>query len=381
MLADEDHGLIADAPGTVARLRRGRFADLLAEEGLDIAVLWHQPTVCYFTGNEIAAGALLVVERGGGAVVVCDDYDAHNFRTADPGLEVRPAGYGTALLPILTEELAARPDAVVGVETAGLPYRDMDGLRIALRPRVPVPVDRLVGRLRLVKSATEVGHIRAAARAVESAYRTAGYLLRTSTTERELAAAVYVELLRRGSEHVASQPYVKSGPRALLTHARWTDRTIGPDDHVLLEFGGSVHRYHAALMRTRLAADPSADYRRAVRGVLAGRDAYLEATRPGITAAGLHERYLDALRAHGVQGWNRHASGYSLGIAFPPYWGEVTLLTVAHGSDVVLEEGMVLHLISGLTQPSEAVPHVGLSECVLVTATGVERLVQLPDFL
>jgi len=42
---------------------------------------------------------------------------------------------------------------------------------------------------------------------------------------------------------------------------------------------------------------------------------------------------------------------------------------------------MVLHAISGLTEPDAGVGHVGLSECVLVTPQGVEKLINVEDFL
>jgi Xaa-Pro aminopeptidase len=134
-------------------------------------------------------------------------------------------------------------------------------------------------------------------------------------------------------------------------------------------------------MRTRLPEKTTSDLRRAIDAVVAGRNTYLDIIKPGLTAAQVHEAYLATLDRHGVRKWNRHSSGYSFGIAYPPYWGELRHLILAKGVEVPLQANMVLHAISGLTEPRAGVGHVGLSECLLITHNGVEKLISIEDFL
>jgi Xaa-Pro dipeptidase len=150
---------------------------------------------------------------------------------------------------------------------------------------------------------------------------------------------------------------------------------------VLLEVAACVERYHAPIMRSRLGDRDDADYRATVEAVVAGRDAYLDALRPGVTIAALHAAHEAALDQRDMRHRNRHAGGYSLGVAFAPLWGEMNLLMIGPSDDRPLRAGMALHVISGLTDPEAGIPHIGLSECVLVTETGYERLVDAPDFL
>lgn len=377
------------APATAASVhlaehpaRLGRLARILRERRLDAAVLWDPGTVCYFTGNEISGPNVAIVDADGACTVVCDEYDAFNFSGLGAGVQLRPCPYGEN--PV--EHLAAHVrrhhcGARIGLEFADLRLALHQALVAAIGAGELVPIDRDVGDIRLVKSAPEVECIRAAAAAVEAAYAAATEVLVSDTTEHRVAAAIYAALLAHGSHYTAGQPYVKSGPRALNTHARWGDRAVAPGEHVLLELAACRHRYHAALMRTRLPTRIGPALQRALDAVRAGRDAHLEALRPGITAGALHQAYLRALDRYGVRGWNRHSSGYSLGIAFPPYWGEIRHLTLGPGADRPLQPGMVLHVIAGLTEPEEGVGHVGLSECVLVTETGFERLINMRDFL
>jgi Xaa-Pro dipeptidase len=368
---------VRERPERLSRLARG-----LAGKGIDAAVLLDSATVTYFTANQIAGSNIAIVTKTGECTVVCDEYDAYNFECLGAGLETIPVSYLDDPMRHAAKWLADRSAIkTVGLEFADLRLSAHRILSAALDGRTTLPVDPLVADIRLRKSPGEVALIRQAATTVEGAFNTAQDLLANPTDERRLAAAIYDALLARGSDYVAGQPYVKSGERALNTHARWSGRNISPGEQVLLEIGGCVERYHAALMRTRLPEKPSPAVQRAVDAVRAGRDAHLKVLRPGVTGDALHAAYLTALDRYGVRSWSRHSSGYPLGIAFPPYWGEIRLMTLTSGVTRQLEPGTALHVISGLTEPTENVAHVGLSECLLVTESGWERLIDVNDFL
>jgi Xaa-Pro dipeptidase len=361
--------------------RRAQLARGLGELEADAALLWSPGNLCYFTGNDIAGGHALLVFADGRTVVVADEYDQYNFvRLASNDLEVQAVPYTESVFSAVAA-LLGEQDRVkcLAVELVDVRHEVVN--TASANERTIVPLDGLLRRIRLVKSQIEIDQVRAAAATTHAALTSATSLLMETTSEAAVAAAIYQALIMNGSEHVASQPYVKAGERALLTHARWGSRRIDPEDHVLIEVAGSVNRYHAPLMRTRLTAARSSDYERAIQGVVAGRDAYLRHATAGTTGDDLHERYLEALDEHGVADWNRHACGYSVGVGIAPYWGEVGLLTISRGSEIELRPGMILHLISGVIEPARDIPHVGLSECVLITDGEPERLLLFPDFL
>ncbi len=361
--------------------RLSLFAAALERRGLAGALIWDPANLCYYTGNEISGPNYAWIGAAGGVHVFCDEYDAYNVSLGAPGLAIHPAAYWTDPLDLALDHLARQKPGLIGLETRDIRHSVQAKIAGRLGQTRLEPIDDLIAGQRLVKSAAEQERIRRAATIVGEAYEAARALLLKSTSEREVAAAVYRALVMGGSDYVASQPYIKSGNRALLTHARWGDRPIDPDDHVLLELGACVNRYHAALMRTRLPARPNPATQRAIDAVRAGRDAHLSVLRPGTTADELHGAYLSALERYGAKAWNRHSSGYSFGIAYPPYWGEIKLMTLTRGAERRLEPGMALHVIAGVTAPEENLPHVGLSECVLITDSGFDRLIGAPDFL
>lgn len=372
---------VTDIPLAEYRSRRAMLASHARGAGLSAIVVWSPPTLTYLTGNDISASAALVIDASGAATVVTDDYDTFNFESiGDDQLRIVPLPYVEDPFEKVVQHLVSSygRGCVIGAELSGISWKARSLLGSAAD--VAAVDDRLTA-MRLIKTEAELGLMRRAARSLEAGILAVQPDLSSPTTEATIASRLYAGIIAADSEPLASQPYVKSGARALLTHARWSSKPVAPDEHVLIEAAASIGRYHVAIMRSRLARDRSQHYLRAVAAVTAARDKYLESARPGVTAHEVHEEYVRTLRKEGVGAWNRHACGYSLGLASPPLWGETDLLFVTRNNQRELAPGMVLHLIAGLTEPALAVPHIGLSECVLITNTGCERLVHLPDFL
>ena len=65
-------------------------------------------------------------------------------------------------------------------------------------------------------------------------------------------------------------------------------------------------------------------------------------------------------------------TGYSIGIAFTPDWGEGGILSLQAGEPTPLEANMVFHLIPWIQIPGQA--GIGFSETVRVTPRGGESL-------
>ena len=73
--------------------------------------------------------------------------------------------------------------------------------------------------------------------------------------EQEVAASIFATMMREGSEYLATESYVASGPRSGAMHSSWSERVIGAGETVLIEIGPCVKRYNAALMRTAATGD------------------------------------------------------------------------------------------------------------------------------
>ena len=72
----------------------------------------------------------------------------------------------------------------------------------------------------------------------------------------------------------------------------------------------------------------------------------------------------------------RHCIGYSIGVNYPPDWGEGQIFSIRKGEKRVLKENMTFHLVPGCLIFDEMC--VTTSTSVRVTATCCEVLDTLP---
>jgi Xaa-Pro dipeptidase len=242
-------------------------------------------------------------------------------------------------------------------------------------PRL-IPTCGLVEELRMVKSSAEIELIRAAARYTEAGMEAAFDASGPGAIEDEIAGAVYQAMISSGSSYPSLPPFITTGPRSALPHATWSGRRLEQGDVLFYEVGGSAGRYGAALIRTGCVGEPSAAVRQTVMNasavILDALDALIAAIKPGVTGEDVHRASRDVIEQSGWGDLNRNRSGYSIGISFPPDWGEGQIYSLRELERRPLQPGMVFHLVPNVLLPNVAA--IGFSETVLVTEAGCECL-------
>lgn len=229
--------------------------------------------------------------------------------------------------------------------------------------------------LRMVKSPAEIEAIEAAGRYAEAGMIAAIEACRAGADENTIAAAMLAAAVAAGSETMAMEPLVSSGPRSGLPHMTWRRRPLEVGDPVFLELAGSHARYHAALMRSVWIGPPPVAARRMMDCALHALDAALAAIRPGRSCAAPHEAAQAVIDEAGYTDAFRKRIGYSMGVAFAPDWGEGGILSLFSGVETILEPGMVFHLPATLRDFGTWT--VGASETVIVTEDGARPLSNL----
>jgi ectoine hydrolase len=237
----------------------------------------------------------------------------------------------------------------------------------------------LVNWVRLVKSPYEVDQLRIAGAIAERAMRTALEGLRPGRRQCDLVAEILAAQAtgtpEHGGDYPALWPLLPTGEAAGTPHLTWTDRPFRTGEATTIELAGTFGRYHAPLARTVMLGDPPPRLTETAKIVAEAMGATLEAIRPGITGSALHQAFDGVIRSHGFQKDSR--IGYSIGIGYPPDWGERTV-SLRRGETTQLAAGMAFHIILGMWMDDWGYE---LSEPVVVTATGVERLTDLPHEL
>ncbi len=266
----------------------------------------------------------------------------------------------------------------IGVEKSSwfLTTAAYEGLTAALTDAEFVDASDVVNKVRLIKSPAEIAYIRQAARAAENGMRMGVQAIAAGRTENDVAAAVWTGLIEEGSEYPGLAPFVASGPRSALGHATWERRELEKGDLVFLEIAGCINRYHAAQMRTAVIGEPPAEWQEIAEVVIDGLTAAIDTIKPGVTAGEVDDACRGTITRGGYGEYFLYRTGYSIGIAFPPDWGEGHILSLRAGESTVLQPGMTFHM------PPSALMYgvggIGFSETVLVTETGCEVITGFP---
>lgn len=240
-----------------------------------------------------------------------------------------------------------------------------EGLIDGLFGATLVDASLLVDRVRVIKSSAEIKYIRGAAQIAEIEQRVAYATICDGATEAQVAAAVFAAGVNAGCEYTGLPHHVMSGYRYDVCHANWSPKIVRQGELVLLELYGCLERYHATQMRTIAIGGVCDDVKRAADIVIAAQDAAIEAMRPGASARDIDALVRAPIRKIRPEYYNR--SGYSTGIGFPPKTAEWEVLDFNEQEDWELKEGMTFHMLA-------LACGFGISETVVITNTGVERL-------
>lgn len=236
--------------------------------------------------------------------------------------------------------------------------------------------DLLVNWIRSVKSPAEVDYLRKASRLAEAAVRAAYDTIAPGVRECDAIAKIQAAQVAGAPDFAgditALPPTILAGENASAPHVMWSDRRFGENETVALELAGVVRRYTAGLARTLQLGKMPVKVNDTSKAVLEGMEAVLASIGPGVTAEAVEASWRKVIERHGLKKESR--IGYSIGVAYPPDWGEHTI-SLRPGDTTILKPGNVLHSILGMWMDGWGIE---VSETILVTETGCETLTNFP---
>lgn len=234
----------------------------------------------------------------------------------------------------------------------------------------------LVNWVRIVKSAAEIELMRGAGKVASAAMQRAIDAIRGGRAVNEVAAEVADQQARGvagvGGDYPAFVPMFPRGEGADTPHLTWTDERIGNREAVSIELAGVHHRYHAPLARTVSLGPPTQELDRLAKATVEGLNAALAEMRPGNTPADVTAAWDAVLRGYDLEKKSR--LGYSIGIGFPPDWGERTA-SIRADDRIELQENMTFHVIAGMWMTGYGFE---ASESVRVAPGGADIFTEAP---
>lgn len=234
----------------------------------------------------------------------------------------------------------------------------------------------LVNWVRIVKSPAEIRLMRGAGEIVSRSMQVALDSIEPDVRENDAVAEITRAQIRGTAEFWGDYPAtlaaVPSGAKCTAPHLTWSGDPFETDTATNIELGGCHHRYHAALARTLFLGNPPAKLERLAQVTAEGLEVTLEAIRADATCEQVEAAWRSVIRRAGYE--KRSRIGYSIGLNYPPDWGEQTA-SLRQGDTTVLEENMCFHIMLGMWMDDWGFE---LSETVRVTSSAPEVLTDFP---
>jgi Xaa-Pro aminopeptidase len=347
--------------------RIDRAAQEAAARELDALVVSPSPDLAYLTGYDpmpLERPTLLVLRQNHDPVMLVPELERAPAAASPVGehLELVPWRDGSDPYEAAASLLAGAARIAVADR---LWASHLLGLQRALPEATFSPASPVMGRLRAVKDAEELGALRRAGRAADETFRQVLTMPFQGRSEEDVAHDL-AELLVQSGHARADFTIVASGPNAASPHHEPGGRTILPHDAVVMDFGGELAGYLSDTTRTVVVTEAPDGFEQAYAVVQEAQAAAVDAVRPGREAQEIDRTARTIIESAGYGERFIHRTGHGIGLELhePPYMVE--------GDRTVLEPGMTFSVEPGIYLEGQF--GIRIEDIVAVTADGVERL-------
>lgn len=355
------------------RERVAALVERLGKKELDVALLFDQASIRYFTGFRLnrATSSILIVDRDGELTFIVALLD---FERAKRDCWIENALHFPEDTPdylaILREPLRGHPKRI-GIEPNVLTYYQAEYLQRLCNGAVLQSVEEDLAELRAIKSAQELAAIRGAAAIADKAMDEA---LKRATTARgatEEEVSTYAEYVMRleGAEGTSFEPFLMSGENAWLPQRVSSNKSLNKGELILLDMGAVYQGYCSDLTRTFSLGGLNKEQRRIFEVAYEAQQAAIEAIQPGKQAGEIDRVAREVIEEEGYGKHFPHLTGHGLGLSVHEQ------PVINRGVDTVLEPNMVVTVEPGIYLPGVGAARV--EDMVLITETGHEVLTKM----
>ena len=230
--------------------------------------------------------------------------------------------------------------------------------------------ERLVNWVRVVKSNAEIKLMQSAARIVESGMKTAFNSINPGVRQCDAVAEIQKALLNGTKEFGGDYPSIATllptGKGTSASHLTHTDEKFVSGEATIIEIAGAYKRYHCPMARTVLLGKKDQKKIDTMKATNEALDAGISATKPGNTIDDVAQKFWGVLDKYKIKKDSR--TGYSIGIGYPPDWGEQTF-NILKGDKTILQPNVTFHMIAVMQFGNWGVE---ASEAIRVTDKGYE---------
>ena len=230
--------------------------------------------------------------------------------------------------------------------------------------------ERLVNWVRVVKSDSEIKFMKAAAQITELGMKKAFEAINPGVRQCDAISEIYSTLIKGtpefGGDYSSIVPMIPTGKGTSASHLTWSEDKFVKGEATIIELSGVNKKYHCPMARTVLLGKPNQEKIDTMKKTIEALQAGIALVKSGNTANDVAQAFWKILDKYGIEKTSR--TGYSIGIGYPPDWGEHTL-NISKGDMTVLQPNVTFHMIAVMQFGNWGVE---ASEAIRVTDKGSE---------
>jgi Xaa-Pro dipeptidase len=353
--------------------------------GLDAIIACSPENFAYATGFVVPSQplirhrhAMVVVTADGRCAILGIDMEATTIGNREPNVPTHIWAEFTddcmqVLARMLTEMRLAR--SKIGIEMDYLPAGDMGRLVQALPNATFSPSERILARLRQIKTREEIDLLRRLSRIADQSITDAVHAVKAGSSEMDIGAALTHNVYRLGAEQFKLM-IVATGERSQLPNVGPSKRRLQREDVCRVEIFSVIGGYQAGVCRTAVVQKAPPHAERIWQHLVECKYLMMEMIKPGASCRGIYDTFINKLSELKLPPISFVGHGIGLHLHEDPYLGKTPIL--GKSGDARLEAGMVLGVEPLCYQTGHG---FGMQnkDMMLVTETGCELLSDYAD--
>lgn len=283
--------------------------DSLAKKKLDGYIIANETNVLYLTGT-VGAETLWISREGENQLYVYGvNYESVKATAKD--CRVKSMKRSEDPFKKIAEQIKSAKVKRIGFDV--LDASSYLTMRKTLKGTQLKP-SHLVEELRMVKDPTELASMKKAAELTDAGVKAALKFIKVGVREYEVAAEMEYAMRKMGSEGVAFDTIVASGPRSAFPHGGCTDQKIRKGEFIVLDLGARYKNYRADLTRTVMIGKPSPKQKKIYEVVREAQQKAFEKIRAGVKTRDVDAAARNVIEKAGFGKYFVHGLGHGVGL-------------------------------------------------------------------
>lgn len=363
-----------------------RQVKAIKDNGLDAMISCSPENFAYAAGFVVPTQAMLrhrhamvIVTADGKAELFGVDMEATTIRRREPDTPLRVwAEFIDDAMAVLAAQLKDMDlsNARIGIEMDYLPAGDLTKLQANLPNVKFVECERILARLRQIKTPDEIALLRRLSRIADQTITDAFAAVTVGDTEMDIAGVMTRLIYQLGAEHFKLL-IVATGPRSELPNVGPSERKLERGDVCRVEIFAERGGYQAGVCRTAVVQEAPPKAEELWQHLVDCKYEIMEMVKPGASCRAIYDAFIARLSKANMPAISFVGHGIGLHLHEDPYLGKTPTLGLP-GSDALIEENMVLGFEPLCYQTGYG---FGLQnkDMLLVTANGSELLSDYAD--